>query len=49
MMIKNFLEFLINENQKNKIMIVFTFVSEKSERKNTKKKFEQELKKLEIN
>ena len=36
MTIKKFLEFLINENKNNKIMIVFTFVSEKSEKKKPK-------------
>ena len=48
---KKFLEFLINENENknNKIMIIFTYVPSKSEKKNTKKKFEQELIKLLIN
>ena len=47
---KKFLEFLINGNEnQNKIMVILTYVPGKSEKKNTKKKFEQELQNLLIN
>jgi len=47
---KKFLEFLINEEnyKNNKIMIIFTHVPDDGEKKNTKKKFTQELEKLNI-
>ena len=47
---KTFLEFLINEeeNKNNKIIIIFTHVHNKSQKKNTKREFEKQLKNLKI-